>query len=108
MIADRSSGWLPIGDPLHEWGSSHGSLLMAGAVGDVDGAVGTDGDALDVVELAATFAAPRTQERTRGAEALDTVVVLVDDVDGAVDIAADAVGKLELAVVAHLSSGPGE
>src|SRR3954467_8771626 len=74
----RSGGWL--------WPRSGEGLEdldpMVGAVGDDDGAVGTDGDALDVVELAPAFAPPRAQERAGGTEALDTEVVFVDDVDG--------------------------
>src|SRR5215211_4929786 len=57
---------------------------VVGAVGDEDGAVGTNGDALYVVELPAALAPPCPQEGARGAEALDAPVVTVDDVNRAV------------------------
>jgi hypothetical protein len=58
--------------------------LVGGAVGDEDGAVGTNGDALDVVELPATFAPSRAQEFPCGTEAQDAEVAFVDDVDRAI------------------------
>jgi hypothetical protein len=74
---------------------------MAGAVGDEDGAVGANGDTLDVVELpgAGALAALLRQEDTRAGEALDAVIAGIGDIDRPIRGNGDALRWIELPVI---------